>query len=95
MISGIKKRNISRSTTACTTPATGVRPPLVMLVIVRAMAPVTGIPPKKGTEGGSAVGARYLADYYFDNDDPDRALSWLSKAADLGDTRARTELARA
>ena len=50
---------------------------------------------RKGTEGGSAVGARYLADYYFDNDDPDRALSWLSKAADLGDTRARTELARA
>lgn len=27
-------------------PATGVRPPLLMLVMVRAMAPVAGIPPK-------------------------------------------------
>ena len=30
-------------------PAMGVRAPLLMLVIVRAIAPVTGIPPKKGT----------------------------------------------
>ena len=30
-------------------PATGVLPPLLMLVIVRAIAPVAGIPPKKGT----------------------------------------------
>ena len=29
-------------------PATGVRPPLLMFVIVRAMAPVAGIPPKIG-----------------------------------------------
>ena len=29
-------------------PATGVRPPLLMLVIVRAIAPVAGIPPKIG-----------------------------------------------
>jgi len=50
---------------------------------------------RKGTEGGSALGARYLADYYFDHDDPDLALAWLSKAADLGDLRARTELAQA
>ena len=40
---------MSRSTIAWTTPATGVRPPLVIFVIVRAMAPVTGIPPKNGT----------------------------------------------
>ena len=31
------------------TPAIGVRPPLLMFVIVRAIAPVAGIPPKKGT----------------------------------------------
>ena len=30
-------------------PATGVRPPLLIFVIVRAIAPVAGIPPKKGT----------------------------------------------
>ena len=29
-------------------PATGVLPPLLILVIVRAMAPVAGIPPKRG-----------------------------------------------
>ena len=34
--------------TACTIPAIGVRPPLLILVIVRAMAPVAGIPPKMG-----------------------------------------------
>lgn len=50
---------------------------------------------RKGTEGGSAIGARYLADYYFDQDEPDLALSWLSKAAALGDLRAKTELAQA
>ena len=49
LMSGIRNRKMSSSTTACTTPATGVRPPLVMLVIVRAMAPVTGMPPKNGT----------------------------------------------
>ena len=36
------------STAACMMPATGVRPPLLMLVIVRAMAPVAGIPPNSG-----------------------------------------------
>ena len=30
-------------------PATGVRPPLLIFAIVRAIAPVAGIPPKKGT----------------------------------------------
>ncbi len=49
LIIGIRKRNISSSTAAWMMPATGVRPPLVMLVIVRAMAPVTGMPPKNGT----------------------------------------------
>lgn len=45
---GISSRNISSRTTACMMPATGVRPPLLMLVMVRAMAPVAGIPPKMG-----------------------------------------------
>ena len=40
---------MSNSTMACMIPATGVRPPLLMLVMVRAMAPVTGMPPKNGT----------------------------------------------
>ena len=44
----MRNRNISNSTAACTIPAMGVRPPLLMLVIVRAMAPVAGIPPKIG-----------------------------------------------
>ncbi|GFI66686.1 hypothetical protein IMSAG192_00207 [Muribaculaceae bacterium] len=48
-IRGIRKRNMSSSTRVCTIPATGVRPPFVMLIIVRAIAPVTGIPPKNGT----------------------------------------------
>ena len=39
---------MSSNTTACTIPAIGVRPPLLMLVIVRAMAPVAGIPPNIG-----------------------------------------------
>src|SRR4051812_21283696 len=43
-----KKSVMTRSTTACAMPATGVRPPLLMLVAVRAMAPVAGIPPKSG-----------------------------------------------
>ena len=49
LISGIRNRNINKRTTACIIPAMGVRPPLLILVMVRAMAPVTGIPPKKGT----------------------------------------------
>ena len=44
-----RKSNTNNNTTAWMIPATAVRPPLLMLVIVRAMAPVTGIPPKKGT----------------------------------------------
>ena len=46
--SGIRNRKISSSTTAWMTPATGVRPPLLILVIVRAMAPVAGMPPNRG-----------------------------------------------
>ena len=46
--SGMRNRKMSNSTTAWTMPATGVRPPLLILVIVRAMAPVAGIPPKRG-----------------------------------------------
>ena len=45
---GMRKRKMSSSTTAWMMPATGVRPPLLMLVIVRAMAPVAGMPPKSG-----------------------------------------------
>ena len=43
-----KKTVMSRSTTACVIPATGVRPPFFTLVAVRAMAPVAGIPPNNG-----------------------------------------------
>ena len=39
---------MSSSTKACTIPVTGVLPPLFMLAIVRAMAPVAGMPPKRG-----------------------------------------------
>ena len=45
---GIKKRKMSNNTTAWMIPAIGVLPPLFMLVMVRAMAPVAGIPPKRG-----------------------------------------------
>ena len=41
-------RKITSSTSACTKPATQVRAPLLMLVIVRAMAPVAGMPPNSG-----------------------------------------------
>ncbi len=33
---------------ACVIPATGVRPPCLTFVAVRAIAPVAGIPPNKG-----------------------------------------------
>ena len=46
--SGMRKRKMSSSTAAWMMPATGVRPPLLMFVIVRAMAPVAGMPPKMG-----------------------------------------------
>ena len=48
-VSGPRKSRMSSSTMAWMMPAIGLRPPLLMLVIVRAMAPVTGIPPKIGT----------------------------------------------
>ena len=41
---------ISKRVTACTIPATGVRPPFFTFVAVRAMAPVAGIPPKMERE---------------------------------------------
>ena len=37
-----------RSVIAWMIPATGVRPPFLMFVAVRAIAPVAGIPPKRG-----------------------------------------------
>ena len=37
-----------KSVSAWTIPATGVRAPLLMLVAVRAIAPVAGMPPKSG-----------------------------------------------
>ena len=37
----------SSRTTAWTMPATGERPPFLMLAAVRAMAPVAGMPPKR------------------------------------------------
>ena len=39
---------IARMVTACTIPASGVRPPARTLVAVLAMAPVAGSPPIKG-----------------------------------------------
>ena len=45
---GMRNRKISNNTTAWMMPATGVLPPLLILVMVRAMAPVAGIPPKRG-----------------------------------------------
>ena len=44
-----KNNSTSSNTIAWITPATGVRPPLLMFVIVRAIAPVAGMPPKNGT----------------------------------------------
>ena len=41
-------RRISSSVSAWTMPAIGVRPPLLIFVAVRAIAPVAGIPPKSG-----------------------------------------------
>ncbi|MND00965.1 hypothetical protein D3C83_197650 [compost metagenome] len=41
-------RVMSSSVTAWIIPATGVRPPLRTFVAVRAIAPVAGMPPKKG-----------------------------------------------
>ena len=45
---GMRNSKISSKTPAWIIPATGVRPPLLILVMVRAMAPVAGIPPKIG-----------------------------------------------
>ena len=46
---GAAARITTKSVIACTTPATGLAAPLLMLVTVRAMVPVAGMPPKKGT----------------------------------------------
>ena len=46
--SGAATSTISNSTEACTMPATGLLAPLLMLVTVRAMVPVAGMPPKNG-----------------------------------------------
>src|SRR6266545_1449947 len=43
-----KKRAMSSSVTECVIPATGVRPPFLTFVAVRAIAPVAGIPPNSG-----------------------------------------------
>ena len=43
-----KKSVMSSSVSACTMPATGVRPPFLTFVAVRAMAPVAGMPPNSG-----------------------------------------------
>ena len=43
-----KNSMIKSRVTACTIPATGVRPPFFTFVAVRAMAPVAGMPPKMG-----------------------------------------------
>ena len=48
LISPPRNKKIKSSTIACIIPATGVRPPLFILVIVRATAPVAGNPPKNG-----------------------------------------------
>ena len=46
--SGAATRITSSSASACTMPATGLVAPLFTLVMVRAMVPVAGMPPKKG-----------------------------------------------
>ena len=43
-----KRRRMRRSTMAWMMPATGVLPPLLMFVMVLAIAPVAGMPPKSG-----------------------------------------------
>ena len=48
LANGIRKRKMNSKTMAWMIPATGVLPPLLILVIVRAMAPVAVIPPKRG-----------------------------------------------
>ena len=47
--SGAATSTTPSSSSACTMPATGERPPFWILVPVRAMAPVAGMPPKNGT----------------------------------------------
>ena len=48
LASGAATRMMTSSVRACTIPATGVRPPHLTLVAVRAMAPVAAMPPKSG-----------------------------------------------
>lgn len=45
---GAANRSTSNNTSACTMPAMGVFPPFLILVAVRAIAPVAGMPPKNG-----------------------------------------------
>jgi len=45
-------------------------------------------------ERGDSVAMRILADSLLSNESSDEAISWLSRAADLGDLDARTELGR-
>ena len=45
---GMRKSKINKRIMACIIPDTGERPPLFIFVIVRAMAPVAGIPPNIG-----------------------------------------------
>ena len=47
LASGAAAIMIARSVTAWIIPATGVRPPLFTLAVVRAIAPVAGIPPNR------------------------------------------------
>ncbi len=47
-------------------PATGLLPPFLMLVTVRAMVPVAGMPPKKGTTNiGKALRQQFLIGIVF------------------------------
>ena len=46
--SGARNNTISTNVSACTIPASGLVPPLRMLVAVRAIAPVAAKPPKNG-----------------------------------------------
>ena len=47
---GAATRMIASNVMACTMPATGLRPPFLTFVAVRAIAPVAGIPPKSGVK---------------------------------------------
>ena len=48
MARGAATSTMANSVSACTMPATGLVAPLLMLVTVRAIVPVAGMPPKNG-----------------------------------------------